>query len=42
MRKAKSESRVKCPNCHAYFVDEGEICNNCKKLQHTEEAESEE
>lgn len=27
----KKKEIVKCPKCHAYFVESGKICDNCKK-----------
>lgn len=39
MAKKKSTEKVKCPGCHAYFVEEGEQCANCEKKENHEENE---
>ena len=41
MAKKKETEKVKCPGCHAYFVEEGEVCTNCEKKENKEEEKEE-
>ena len=36
-KKEKEVTKTKCPKCHAYFVDEGELCGNCQKKEDAKE-----
>lgn len=34
--------KVKCPGCHAYFVNLGEVCSNCRGDEEADKEENEE
>ena len=40
-KKEENTEKVKCPVCHAYFVDEGEICQNCEQKESKKEENEE-
>ena len=33
MAKKKEIEKVKCPGCHAYFVEQGDLCANCQNRE---------
>lgn len=37
-RRSDETPLEKCPRCHSYFVEPGEICNNCKLKEESGEA----
>lgn len=43
-KKKQDVKKVKCTGCQAYFVEEGELCDNCSKKidEKPEEGEEEE
>jgi len=41
-KETKESVKIKCPDCHAYFVDEGELCSNCQAKQDENEEKDEE